>query len=107
MAIEAIAWAMKQQAGGLGPKTTLILLADHVSLGTNHCWPSVTRLASIMECSRSSVFDYLGELEERGLVSRQLRRRRSDGGRSSSLYVLAFEPENPRHEDDADVDVAV
>lgn len=91
MSTYALSWARQQEAGGIGPKLLLFLLADAVD-DDGYCWPGVRRLADLMECDRATVFRHLRTLEDRELVLRDPRRRR-DGTQASNAYVLLMPPD--------------
>lgn len=49
------------------------------------CFPSVKTIAADLKISKSTVFRALNDLEQAGLIERE-ERRRTSGGRSSTLY---------------------
>ena len=68
-------------------KTLLWTLADKYG-EDGLVFPSVKTLAREINVSRSTVHRWLNELETAGLVTRKHRYRTSDGGQTSSYYVL-------------------
>jgi DNA-binding transcriptional ArsR family regulator len=68
-------------------KTLLWTLADKYG-EDGLVFPSVKTLAREINVSRSTVHRWLNELEAAGLVTRKHRYRTSDGGQTSSYYVL-------------------
>lgn len=53
----------------------------------NQCFPSVKKLSSLTKIGITKVKQTLAELEEKGVISK-VNRSRSDGGKTSNLYVL-------------------
>ena len=68
-------------------KTLLWTLADKYG-EDGLVFPSVKTLATEINVSRSTIHRWLNELETAGLVTRKHRYRTSDGGQTSSYYVL-------------------
>lgn len=86
MSVRWITWAWDQQCSTPGEKLTLIALADHAGEdGT--CFPGTGRLSEKTDQGNSTVRRHLTNLEERGLIERD-RRRRDDGTLSTYLYQL-------------------
>jgi hypothetical protein len=85
MSIQAMAWAWAQDLP-LGPKATLVALANFAD-GDDECYPGQTRLAGMIGASERAVRNWLVELEAKGLITRETRRRR-DGSRTTDLYLL-------------------
>lgn len=54
------------------------------------CYPSVKTIAADLKISKSTVFRALNDLEQAGLIVR-IKRWRTSGGRSSTLYRLSAE----------------
>lgn len=52
-------------------------------------FPGVTAIAAKRDKSRRQVFAHLDQLERAGAIRRHARYRPDDGGRTSTLYVLA------------------
>jgi len=72
------------------PLEKCILLDLSQYAGANgDAWPRVALLAEHQGVSRPTIYRALASLEKRGLVERHARRR-SDGSRSSNLYMLRF-----------------
>lgn len=53
----------------------------------NQCFPSIKTLSSLTKIGTTKVKQTLSELEEKGVISK-LNRYKSDGGKSTNLYVL-------------------
>lgn len=51
------------------------------------CFPSLSKLASVMGVSKRKVQDLINSLEEKGIISKE-KRNREDGGTSSNLYNI-------------------
>lgn len=86
----ATTWALEQRGLKPAAKIVLIQLADHHNKDTGQCNPRIGLLAEECEMSRATVFRYLNELEERGLIER-VEGTREGGGRTSSHYTLKME----------------
>lgn len=55
---------------------------------SNHqCFPSIRKLSILTKIGTSKIKQTLAELEEKGLISKE-NRRKSDGGKTSNLYTL-------------------
>jgi len=88
MSIEALAWALKQTAGDSVGKLLLVTLANYAD-DNGRAWPSQAKLAVQCEISVDTVQRRLARLERRGLLKRE-RRRRADGGWTTSAVTLAY-----------------
>jgi hypothetical protein len=89
MAYEATHWAWKLKLPGQRTSTTkfvLVALADMADEAFS-CFPGQERIASMVDCSVSTVGEAMKSLEGFGLIERQ--RRYTEGGyRTSDRYVL-------------------
>lgn len=75
---------------GLSPSEKLVLLAlANYANEDMACWPSHETLAVDTELSERTVYAALKELESKGIVARE-RRRRTDGTRTSDRITLHF-----------------
>ena len=62
-------------------------LARYANRKTGECWPSIGRLAHLLDCARSTIKIYLGKLVEVGLIT--ITPRHDEAGDSTShLYTL-------------------
>ena len=86
MSVEAITWALRQRAGDPRAKIILLCLANYAD-EHGRCWPSQATLADQTEQSPDTVRRRLVDLEARGLIRRE-ERRRPDGTQQSDLFVL-------------------
>jgi DNA-binding transcriptional ArsR family regulator len=88
MSMKAVVWALHQPNLTPAQKIVLLMLSDrhNPDLG---CFPSVGRMASDCNMSRSSVFTHLAALEAAGLIVR-VGRCRGDGKQTSNQYELQF-----------------
>lgn len=87
MSIQAIDWAISFDAENATEKAVLFMLANYAD-GDGNCFPGQQNIAKQAACSERSVRRVLDSLEERGIISREERRRR-DGSRTSDAIVLA------------------
>ncbi len=86
MSWEASSWAMRQTAGGPGPKCLLLALSNHVDKrGVGY--PGRATLAEECECRPATVSANFARLEQAGLVERH-QRHRANGSRTSDWVVL-------------------
>jgi hypothetical protein len=83
--------ALAMRQSGLKPAAKIVLywLADHHNESTGDCFPSLSRLAELSDLSRRAVIDHLADLEARGLIKKQ-ERRRENGSLSSNSYTLTL-----------------
>lgn len=86
MSIQAVSWAMSQRVGSPTGKILLICLADYAN-EQGECWPSQKTIADNTELSERATRDWLKKLEAKGFISRS-RRHRTNGSRTSDLFVL-------------------
>ena len=54
-------WARVQRAGGIAPKSLLLVLADHAN-PEGICWPGITLLATTLECDERTIRRNLDKL---------------------------------------------
>ena len=87
MSVEALVWAWQQDLP-LGPKATLVALADFAD-GDNVCWPGQVKLAFKIGAKERALRGYIRTLEELGLITIS-ERRRVDGSRTSNLDQLGM-----------------
>lgn len=85
MSVQAITWALKQDLPS-SPKFVLVALCNYADQD-GRCWPGQKALASDTSMSDRSIRTHLKELERRGIIVRE-QRRRSDGSRTSDYYVI-------------------
>lgn len=81
MSVRAIAAAWRVECKPV-PKLTLLALADHANDETFECWPSLTHLSRKTNLDRRTVMRALAELEERKVIKRKRR------GRKTTVYRL-------------------
>lgn len=86
MSVAACNWAVKQRAGGAGPKAVLLALAHHADTD-GVCYPSQSVLAEEMEMDERTVRRHVAHLESAGIIER-IRRTRKNGSRKSDAYRL-------------------
>jgi len=89
MSHKATNWAFQQK--GLLPAQKLLLL--HLADRHNPdfgCFPSIKKLTIDCEISRGSVIKHLQNLEDKGLIKKQ-ERKRENGSQTSNNYILGFE----------------
>jgi hypothetical protein len=84
MSVKAIGWAFEQKLDDPLAKLVLLALADHYNESTGDAWPSIDRLVSVTEGSRSTVIRKLKKLEQVGFISREKRYNKTD------VYRLHF-----------------
>jgi DNA-binding transcriptional ArsR family regulator len=85
MAIEFIAWALKQDFPS-GPKFVLVALANRANQD-GECWPSQKDLAKQTSTTDRSVRRHLDWLVSNGIITKS-RRRRRDGSYTSDLFKI-------------------
>lgn len=92
MSYEACGWALKQR--GIRPVLKVVLwnLCDRYH-PDNGCFPSQETLAEDCEVSRSALNTHLDDLEERGLIAREQRRKAGSNQQERTRYRFAFEPD--------------
>lgn len=90
--------AMKQS--GLKPATKIVLywLADHHNSETGRCFPSLKRLCERTEMGKTALTEHLILLEQMGLITR-IRRKKPDGGWTSTSYTLNLLDQSTRKTD--------
>lgn len=89
MSFQAMAWAATVRTGSPTEKLVLWALAN-VADDVGECFPSQQRIANDTELSKRSVLRAMKALEDKGLITRQARHRKTDGTRSSDLIHLAI-----------------
>lgn len=67
MSVEAITWALRQEAGHSSAKFVLVALANCAD-ADGVCWPSIAYLCDTTEQNRKTVIDNLKRLREAGLI---------------------------------------
>lgn len=82
-----MSWAWEQNTQSSGERLVLLALADHAG-EDGECYPHTARLADKCGLDRKTVQRHLIALDERGLVSKLYRRKRSDGRLSGWQYRL-------------------
>ena len=85
-----------------GATRTWMALASYADRG-GEAFPGVNTLAERRNLTRRAIFRHLDELESAGALRRNARYRDTDGGRTSTLYVLAWAHpmRHPALQDDA------
>lgn len=92
MSVQALTWAYALDLP-MGPKAALLALANHAD-GDGVCYPGQARLCRMVGCSERALRRYLDDLQARGIIDRQ-QRRRADGSRTSDEYrLLGYQPAN-------------
>lgn len=86
MSFQAMAWAVRQNTGSTIGKCILLMLANYAD-SEGQCFPSYDRIAKDCECSRRSVICWIERLEEKGLLTKEVRRRK-DGTQTSNYITL-------------------
>lgn len=86
MSFQAMAWAVDQKTGSTIGKAVLMMLANYAD-SEGRCFPSYDRIAEDCECSRRSVITWIDNLEESGLLKKEVRRRK-DGTQTSNYITL-------------------
>lgn len=102
MSVQLLSWAYEQRLGSPTEKAVLLSLANASNHHTGRCDPSVLRIAHETELGESTVRKALCSLEEKGLISRD-RKRRSDGtlGTYSFVFPHLLAASNPPLPDSA------
>lgn len=90
MSHDATNWAIKQR--GIKPALKVVLwnLCDRYH-PDNGCFPSQDTLAADCEVSRSALNTHLDDLEGRGLIAREQRRKAGSNRQERTRYRFAFE----------------
>lgn len=112
MSIDAYRWTYRQHPKRVeddevtdkkhpAAKLVLLTLADFVSKGQRHCWPSQALLADLTDMTERQARRCLADLEKQGLITRETRRRK-DGSRRSDKLVLAMSEDDVGALQDAD-----
>ena len=89
MSFEAMAWAVRQEAGGYAAKLILLMLANHANGYSGQCNPSHKRMAEECEMSETCVKKHIKALEEKGLLRIQCNFGR-DGKQVANSYILSM-----------------
>lgn len=89
MSFEAINWAWKQRGLTSTQKLTLLALADRHNPDYG-CFPSISKICSDTELSRSTVIRCIQYLQEAGFICKQ-KAKRENGSDTSNRYILGFE----------------
>ena len=89
MSFEAINWAWKQRGLTSTQKLTLLALADRHNPDYG-CFPSISKICSDTELSRSTVIRCTQYLQQVGLISKE-KAQRENGSDTSNRYLLGFE----------------
>lgn len=95
MSIEALNWAFDFEAKSSSEKAVLLALANYAG-GDGRCHPGQESIAKKASCSDRTVRTVLADLEARGIIVRE-ERRRQDGYRTSDTIIivpLSKSPEN-------------
>lgn len=79
MSTRLVGWALRDAPMehpdlSMGSRLLLVYLADHFNEDTGACFPSQSRLASLMSCSERSIRNYLDELVNAGIISKTFRK---------------------------------
>ena len=88
MSVQAIGWALSQNAKPAAAKLLLIAIANYAD-ERNQCWPSKARLARDCSSDKSTICRYLRQLETAGLV--HVRERVMQGAHVTSMLTLLIE----------------
>jgi hypothetical protein len=95
----ATTWAWQQATGSSGQRLVLLALADACGGDEDDpriCWPSVTRIAKMVDLSDSVVRKHMESLVLLGLISKVERRRRRDGSLGTWTITVNFTTAHPR-----------
>lgn len=95
MSVEAIKWAFDFEAKNSSEKAILLALANYAD-AEGRCFPGQESIAKKAACSDRTVRTVLADLEDRGIIVRE-ERRRKDGYRTSDdilIVPLSTSPEN-------------
>lgn len=113
MSVEWLTWAYQQRVGDAGAKSVLIALCNYANpinpcdkslisiipdalkghIGKlGFCWPSQALLAQMTEMTDRTIRKHVSTLEEREFIV-SFERRRPDGRKSSTGYLLITSPE--------------
>jgi pyocin large subunit-like protein len=96
----AITWAYKQKIDSCGAKFVLVALADHAN-DDGFCYPRQSTLARMTAQSERTVRRHLKQLEEVGLIRREVRRWDDGKFKSDGYWLLAPQSAlKPHAEDD-------
>lgn len=88
MSVQAITWALGVECTSATEKAVLLVLANYAD-ERGKCWPSQRTVAKQACTSERTVRRMVADLEARGLLTRE-NRRRADGSRSTDIIVLAM-----------------
>lgn len=94
MSVQAITWALGVECVSATEKAVLLVLANYAD-EAGRCWPSQKTVAKQACTSERTVRRMIRDLEARGILARE-QRRRSDGSRSTDVIALALfqQPDN-------------
>jgi len=65
-------------------------LARYANRKTGACWPSIGRLANLLDCARSTIKIYLRKLEACGLIT--ITQRQDEAGDATSHLYTQLDP---------------
>jgi Helix-turn-helix domain len=68
LSVEMYVAAWRKKLGSSTDKLVLLALADHVRMGTDNCWPSISTLIEKTELSRRAIQGSLKRLTEKGCI---------------------------------------
>lgn len=87
MSFQAVAWAIEVRVGDPILKNLLMAICHHAHRETWDCWPSQELLAFETEVSKRTIQRKMEELEEKGFI-RVEKRRKSDGTQDNSKITV-------------------
>lgn len=87
MSFQAVTWAIEVRVGDPTLKSLLIAICHHADREKWVCWPSQDTLAYETEVSKRTIQRRLDDLEQKGFIKIE-KRRRSDGTQDNSLITI-------------------
>ena len=95
MSVNASSWAWSQQTESSGQRLVLLALADAAGGDEDDprmCWPSISRISKMTGIGSSTVKLHMERLAHMGLISKVVRRRRTDGTLGTWKITVNFLP---------------
>lgn len=90
MSIGLMSLVWKSRIDGARKRLVLLALADAAN-DEGACWPSVETIGRKAGCAVSTARGILAELEAEGILTREVRRRKGDGGQTSNMITLMID----------------
>lgn len=93
MSIQAVAWAIEQEAVPARPALVLISIANHADHTNGYCYLRAETIAREARCTPRSVFRFVGALIRNGYI-RKAPKRGDDGKQRANDYWMLFDRED-------------